>query len=212
MRPGLHKQEKRTCTKRSLFLHKYQTLKSVAARSKKISDDVRHLWQFWQDQIGLNAQDVVAANHGTASMPAPNIESSTNINHPRLYKDDAGGIAQTISAVKGGTESGNLGPGCKILPRSGRYIYRYTWLPKPNPPPFYLYLVTFYGEESRFDLFDRSSHLRLPTRVSKWGAIVLWSWPAATIVLRILFRYASKDLCRNRVRPENTLLWLQDIL
>lgn len=63
-----------------------------------------------------------------------------------------------------------------------------------------------HGEPSRFDFFARSSHLRLPTRVSKCGATDVTSCPAATMVLRILLRYASNDRCRNRVRPENTLL------
>jgi hypothetical protein len=36
--------------------------------------------------------------------------------------------------------------------------------------------------------FECSNHLRLPTRVSKCGAMVDTSWPAVIIVLRILLR------------------------
>ena len=43
----------------------------------------------------------------------------------------------------------------------------------------------------RLPRWDSSSHFLFPGRVSKWGAIVDTSCPAATMVLRILFRYAS---------------------
>lgn len=36
-----------------------------------------------------------------------------------------------------------------------------------------------------------SSHRRLPTRVSKYGAISLVSWPAVNMLFLILLRYAS---------------------
>jgi len=50
-----------------------------------------------------------------------------------------------------------------------------------------------------------SIHLRLPTRVSRCGAELATSVPAASMLLRILLRYASKARCRNIVRPAKTL-------
>lgn len=52
-------------------------------------------------------------------------------------------------------------------------------------------VVDLEPEVVAFFLLPRSSHLRLPIRVSKCGAIEVGSWPAESIVWRILLRYAS---------------------
>lgn len=56
-------------------------------------------------------------------------------------------------------------------------------------------------DSARLALLFRSSHFRLPGRVSKCGAIVAASLPPAIMVLRILLRYASRERCKNKVRP-----------
>lgn len=57
-----------------------------------------------------------------------------------------------------------------------------------------------YGESALRARLLRSSHFLLPGRVSKCGAIMETSWPAATMVLRILLRYAST---KKNVSPSN---------
>jgi len=58
----------------------------------------------------------------------------------------------------------NQEPSCQTAPCSHQNINTAT---AANVELLFRPFTASYGEASRFDLFDRSSHLRLPTRVSK---------------------------------------------